>query len=274
MSVRFDGYTATTAEATAPQLMELLMEARCAGDRVTKGSGFFGFSDRMGLLDETGSQWGYVAWGGRQGNRVMLEVKGDRTPRVVEGLRRRFRHRCTRVDSCADFEAPGAWKRLLRHVLSVKRDHGLYGDRAGDWTMPELGRTQYLGAPSSAVRCRLYEKGKQPEYRHLSRPDWCRLEVQVRPAKDAKESFAQLGAQEVWGASKWSRDLAARILRDHVDPHPAGTVYRLTEREAALRWMVKQYGAHLVSLAQDLGGWECVGLTLREMIDAERQRRH
>ncbi|WP_235605818.1 replication initiation factor domain-containing protein, partial [Rhodanobacter thiooxydans] len=82
-------------------------------------------------------------------------------------------------------------------------------EKRGDWDMPELGRTQYLGASSSAVRARLYEKGKQPEFRHLSRFDLCRLEIQVRPAKDAKDAYSKLSALEVWGASKWTRQLAS-----------------------------------------------------------------
>ena len=57
-------------------------------------------------------------------------------------------------------------------------------------------------------------------------------------------------------------DLAAAVLQEHVDPHPAGSVYRLSKRDEALAWMCKQYGHHLMSLRDDLGGWDCVGLTL------------
>ena len=71
---------------------------------------------------------------------------------------------------------------------------------------------------------------------------------------------------DVWGASRWTRDIAGKVLEQHVDPHPAGSTYRLTDQETALRWMCKQYGAHLASLAQDLGGWDCVGLTLKEIL--------
>jgi hypothetical protein len=35
--------------------------------------------------------------------------------------------------------------------------------------------------------------------------------------------------------------------------------------------MCRQYGAHLVSLQEDLGGWEALGLTLREQIAEERR---
>ena len=94
-----------------------------------------------------------------------------------------------------------------------------------------------------------------------------RIEVQIRPKGiEAKEAFSKLSAIEVWGAGKWTRDIAAAVLHQHVDPHPAGSTYRLSERETALRWMCKQYGAHMVSLASDLGGWDCVGLTLSEIM--------
>jgi DNA relaxase NicK len=151
--------------------------------------------------------------------------------------------------------------------------HRLKGERQGDWEdFPEEGRTLYLGARSSPCRVRLYEKGKQPEYRHLDRPNWARIEVQVRPAKDAKSAFSMLNPLEVWGASGWTRELAGKVLQEHIDPHPAGTTYRLTERDAALEWMCKQYGAHLVGLYDDLGGdFECLGRTIIDTI--RRQQR-
>lgn len=117
---------------------------------------------------------------------------------------------------------------------------------------------------------RLYEKGKQPEYAHLGRTNWARIEVQVRPLKIAKASFSKLSPEEVWGASRWTRDLAASVLKAHVDPHPSGTVYRKTEDEAAIDWMCKQYGKRLVSMAQDLGGWDVLGMTLGEIIKSQR----
>lgn len=48
---------------------------------------------------------------------------------------------------------------------------------AGDWYAAERGRTLYVGAPSSAVRVRFYEKGIQLG----SSPNWVRFEWQVRP---------------------------------------------------------------------------------------------
>jgi hypothetical protein len=97
------------------------------------------------------------------------------------------------------------------------------------------------------------------------------LEIQVRPAKDAKASFATLSPLEVWGASKWTRQLAAEVLEQMLDPHPPGTVRRDSKRDQALRWMAGQYGPHLVSLAADLGGWDVLGLTLKEMVEEAKR---
>jgi hypothetical protein len=265
MMVRFDGYTATTTQANYLDLAQLFG----SGLNTVQGRGFHQFGERLAFKDDTGTEIGSVQWGGAQGERSMLEVKGERSPEVVERLRSRFKHRCTRMDSCADFDAPGSFERLLGVCLKVKRAHRLKGEKQGDWDdFPEQGRTLYVGARSSVTRLRLYEKGRQAEYLHLERPEWVRAEVQVRPVKEAKETFATISAMEAWGASAWTRDLAGEILAGHVEPHPAGTIYKLTELDRALSWMCRQYGAHLVSLREDLGDWESVGLTLSEIIAA------
>lgn len=266
--VRFDGYTATMTTASYKDLVDLFGP----GLEVKPGPGFHQFGHRLALKDDTGSEVGSVSWGGGQGTRSMIEVKGERTPQVVDRLRAAFEHRCTRVDSCVDFESPGVFDRLLGTCMEVKKRYRLMGERRGDWEdFPEKGRTQYLGSVVSVARLRLYEKGKQPEYQHLGRADWVRAELQVRPVKQAKARFSEMSALDVWGASKWSRELAADILEKHVDRAPAGTVWKLTERDKALAWMCKQYGAHMVGLAADLGSWECLGLTLRDMIDEQKK---
>jgi DNA relaxase NicK len=271
--IRFDAYSATTTAAKHPELMSLLAGTGGPGQTMKHGKGFHTFGDRIGVTNDSGVEWASVQWGGGQGERTMIEVKGESTPAVVEALRSAFPHRCTRVDSCADFDVLGAFERLYGEAQVVKKDHRLKGEKQGDWDdFPEDGRTLYLGARSSTCRLRLYEKGKQPEYRHLERPNWARIELQVRPAKEAKSAFSALSAAEVWGASTWTRELAAKVLQEHIDPHPAGTTYRLTQRDAALEWMCHQYGVHLLSLANDLGGWDCLGRTLQEIIHSQKRK--
>ena len=273
--VRFDAYTATLKGPKPDDLMGILFDQVGIGASFYASKGFHTFGQRLAIKDSGGHEVGAVQYGGYQGDRLMFEVKGELTPKAVEALRERFEHRVTRVDSCADFDAPGAFDRLLGACNEVKKGHGIYGTKDGDWEdHPEMGRTLYMGAKTSPVRLRLYEKGKQPDYVHLSRPDWCRIEAQVRPkSAEAKEEFSKLSALEVWGAGKWTRALAAKVLEAHVDPHAAGTVYRLSDHEKALRFMCKQYGAHLLELASETGSWECVGLTIKEIIEEQAKGR-
>jgi hypothetical protein len=247
---------------------------RVAGDTMHSKPGYHGFGAKVGFKGADGAEWGSVLWGGTQGELVMIEVKGERTPELVSAVRELVPdHRCTRVDSCVDLEEPGLWDRLLPIVLRIKAAYKLRGERRGDWDFPEDGRTQYLGAPSSAVRARMYEKGKEPLLRHLGRGDWVRVETQVRPEKAARTAYAAASAMEVWGASPYTRDLAACVLEAQVQPLPPYAGRRENARDRAIRFMCQQYGAHLLSLKEDLGDWQSVGLTLWETIKEQRGRR-
>jgi len=277
--LRFDAYTATSSSLTVQDAKGIILEGGWrvgAEAKPREAQGFHGFECRQAFVDYCGSEFAAVQWGGMHGDRVMLEVKGEATGPVVELLREDWPHRCTRVDSCGDFDGVGEFSRLYGVCTQVKREHRILGGKAGDWDdFPEKGRTLYLGSRSSSVRVRLYEKGKQPEYVHLERPDWVRLEIQVRPKKEAKTAFAALSPEEVWGASKWTSELHARLLGGHIDPHPAGTVYRLTDDESSFEWMCKQYGPMLARQAEDCGGWEAVGLNIADKLAelAEREAR-
>lgn len=273
--VRFDAYTATSCDFTHNQAYELLLAA--SGDAIVdtkQGRGFHLFENRLACKDDSGKEIGSVSWGGKHhAERVMLEVKGEHSPEVVKRLRAAYPHRCTRVDSCADFDAPRAFEGLYRRCKQVKRAHRIVGGKAGDWEdFPEKGRTLYLGATSSVARVRLYEKGKQREYEHLGLLNWARLEVEVRPAKDSKDAYASLSPLEVWGASRWTRELAGIVLREHVDPHPAGTVWRKSSDERALDWMCLQYGSALLRLLGDVGDWQSVGLSIGESVERQKRR--
>ena len=210
MQTRFDAYTATTRAAKAEDLFPMLF---FVGDRFRQGRGHHGFEHRASFSGPDGAEAASVSWGGTHGGLVMLEAKGERTPSIVARLRSHYEHRCTRVDSCYDVEESGAFETLLQPCLQVKKDYKLKGSKAGDWEdFPEDGRTLYVGANTSPVKLRLYEKGHQPEYRHLNRPDWVRIELQVRPAKDAKDAYSRADSLAVWGASACTREIAGMVL--------------------------------------------------------------
>lgn len=267
MSPRFDSYTATAKGVDPAVFMGVAEKFLARGDYSASARGYHHFEEKMAYRGSDGAEWASILWGGKNSKVVMMEVKGERTPEVVGVLRQRLpEHRCTRVDSCVDFDESGAWDKLIGQIIQVKEQFGLRGEKRGDWDYPEDGRTQYLGAPSSAVRVRLYEKGKQPEYRHLERFNWVRLEAQVRPVKEARNVYSSVSASDVWGASGFTRDLCARVLHMAIKPCPAGTTWKLSKEDQALQWMCKQYGKALVNLANTCGGWKEAGLTLGEMV--------
>lgn len=202
----------------------------------------------------------------------MCEVKGTMSEQVITQIRAKVPdHNCTRVDSAHDIDVPGAWDDLLAVMMDVKAEFKLKGERRGDWDFPDDGRTQYLGAPTSPVRVRLYEKGKQPEYRHACRENWVRIEAQVRPQKESRRAFASLDASEVWGASKFTRELAVRAFALDAGVFPAGGVKRENDLERRLHWLIEQYAPTLMELRQAVGSWECVGLSLEEMVKAHKR---
>ena len=114
--VRFDAYSATLEGPKPDDLMQILFDQVGIGAGFTKSKGFHTFGERLAIKGMDGHEFGAVQWGGRQGSRLMFEVKGEHTPKAAEALRARFPHRVTRVDACADFDAPGAFERVLGHV--------------------------------------------------------------------------------------------------------------------------------------------------------------
>jgi hypothetical protein len=275
MIPRFDAYTATVRGVEHGVLTSLAGRFMVSGDKTRTSQGYHGFEHKLAVKGDDGAEWVSVLWGGeRHRDLVMCEVKGERTPEVVEAIRETLPgHNCTRSDSAADHDQPGLWETVLPVALRIKRDFHLRGEKRGDWDYPEDGRTLYLGAPTSAVRVRIYEKGKQPEYRHHQRPDWVRIECQVRPEKEAKRVYAAASAMQVWGASPYTRELAARVLELQVGSLPPYAARRQNERDRALAFMCQQYGAHLVSLKDDLGDWQSLGLTLGEIIKSNNLKR-
>ena len=72
-----------------------------------------------------------IQWGGNHGDRIMFEVKGIPTQKAVEAFRCHFPHRVTRLDACADFDEQGAFNRLYRACMRVKKEHRIKGSKAG-----------------------------------------------------------------------------------------------------------------------------------------------
>lgn len=269
----FDAYSATSRAAKPEIFLGMLWKP---GFQVREGRGFHGFERRLSVKsEETREEVGAVSFGGTHDDLVMVEAKGVWTPDLVQRIRQEVpEHNCTRVDSCHDIDVPGAWDELLAVMVDVKANHRIKGYKFGDWDdFPEDGRTLMLGATSSPVRVRMYEKGKQPEYRHACRENWVRVEAQVRPQKDAKQAYSRLSASEVWGAAKYTREIAARVFSLDAGVFPAGGVKKENDLERRLHWLTEQYAPTLLELREAVGSWECVGKSLEEMVKAQMAAR-
>jgi hypothetical protein len=102
---------------------------------------------------------------------------------------------------------------------------------------------------------------------------WIRAELQARPKdEEARRLAASCTPEQAWGLTDWTHDLAQKAFALELE-----RIYirarKISKDEEALRWMLRQYGGPLRRLAEDLGTWDCVGLTLGDMlqeIEAEK----
>lgn len=258
MAERFDWYQASFPEVHPDEFIGEYLEAHRSASFIPQQPRH-GYSHgaviRAGEIDLL-----RLLWGGNQGAPLNASASGHQTMPFLKWARGRFpHHSVTRADACIDFESPEAWIVLLDRAIDVKRDHKLSSREQGDWLDGGVkGRTFYLGAPSSDVQFRLYEKGKKEG----AGPDWVRAEVQVRPRKLARQACATAQAPEVWGFSRWSAALRERFGCSEVERMAREVVQKqpLEHRFAA---MMKQYGKTIAELAARVGTDEELGKVLR-----------
>jgi len=198
---------------------------------------------------------------------VRLECLGYRTPFQVQTLRSQFSHTCIEVHSRVDCDEPdafGVWLAALQPIIAKRR---LQTTSIASGT----GRTLYIGSESSRVRAVLYEKGRTPAARHLERPNWTRLELRVKPDDaDARRQYVALNATEVWGAARWSRDVAALFGEPHLLPQTPRKKWRQSTLDEKLDNLVRSYGPSLEQLATRCGGWAPVGPDLLRRLTIQR----
>ena len=180
---------------------------------VLPGKGLQGWSTSVKAFDRDGHGLGAVYFGGGRedvhvvstsaaadhGRRKVLDFDGDaRTSRVD-----------TRVDTLVPYADLTA---ICEDAASV------YGSRLTSmqsWERGEsLGRTLYLGAPTSAVRVRVYEKWLESPGQYVEGTN--RVEVQLRPASKVKQRVSAWGPAETFCASRVTQALATRLGADFV----------------------------------------------------------
>lgn len=287
---RFDWYSATIDDSPASVENTLEVALGCMSVPATPQHGY---EHGRQLLDADRNVRATLLYGGGNG-RPHAYASGDDAPAFADVVRSVWPatlapgaaggHYVTRVDSALDYSdaaagkpAGDAWYRLYRASVAIAKQKNLRIGTAGDWITPdderEHGRTLYLGSAASDVQARLYEKGLQQL--ELARdPDvaagvdrtWVRLEVRVRPQRDARARAATATPLDVWGYSKWTQELLRDVERLDVE-RVTFEEPRETDDERAIEWMVTQYGRMLARTAGTLGGWEALGEELRRRAD-------
>lgn len=145
-------------------------------------------------------------WAGRTRDGAVLAelLSGDWLLEATGSLAREWKPRlaqlgmwrCARVDACLDTDLLG-FDDL--EALAVESSHGSAQITKMESVRGGQGRTLYVGASSSRIRCRLYEKGLQDPDNYAS--NVVRFEVQLRPDSQFKKSAMLLSEVEVLSAS-------------------------------------------------------------------------
>lgn len=209
-----------------------------------------------------------------EGQHTHILATSDNAPEIANLLRTEFgKHlHVTRIDVCQDFETQEAFDSIRKIAKKIAKDHRVsfpaYEDSVHSWS----GRTQYIGSKSAECMARLYDKGYEqlakwsnqsgmPRFhpedidkielsdgRTIHPKDLIRLELQVRPKDpEARQTIALLEPAQVWGFSKWSKELAEKVFNLELERFYFQQKKHTTD-ERALRVMCSQYGKVLMKL--------------------------
>lgn len=297
--MRFDWYQCTIQAdpvTAIPEIGKLGHELRPANGlarRYHYNQGFQVYHHQRGVVA--------TVLAGGNGDGFHAFASSDHTEAFVDLVRTRWpdQHLVTRLDTAQDFNDRDAYIRIRKVAKRVAKRHRLAFPSIADELNDKAGRTQYIGSPKSNYRGRLYEKGleqlaslreqfqrehpgmildsdrvmsfRTPEGVDVHPLDWIRLEAQIRPHdQEAKSIAAHASPNEAWGFTAWTQELAKEALALELE-----RIYirqrKVSEDEAALRWMCQQYGQMLSRLRLDLGDWACVGLEIGQIIQSQHK---
>ena len=257
---RFDWMQKTVHEDPR-DIYELL--AGTLGGELEPGRGLNGYHRSM-AVKRAGETLARVLFGGPNGWPNVV-TSGPATDDVAPVMRGAWdRAEVTRMDSASDFDSPGGYEAVRAILEAIHERTGLTKYELSSTKRGVTSATYYLGAPSSRVRVRLYQKGRfERQQGHAEASEnWFRLEGQVRPTgADARRRASTMDALEVWGFSPTLRELARDVLGadvERVNPN----LRRDPDYERALEALKRQYGATLEKLLAVEGSWDAVGHVL------------
>jgi hypothetical protein len=201
-----------------------------------------GWSSSVKAHDAEGYLLASVYFGGGRDDVhvVSTSAVADRARRAVVGrdAGARTARVDTRVDTLMPFEdlervcetAAGQKARLTR----------MESYTVSDGVKESLGRTLYVGAPSSMVRVRLYEKWRESPGQYVEGTN--RVEVQLRPPSRAKGMVSAWSPAETFCASQLTRRLASELGPEVAHPGTLQKARATPDLERTLRAMGEQYG--------------------------------
>lgn len=220
--------------------------------------------DRSQLVKRDGETLARVLYGGSNGAPHIIAT-GAASDDVVPVIRTAWpSHEVTRMDTAQDFSREGGYDEVAELMEAMSLTTRLTLTKLESVRNGVRSRTLYLGAPSSRVRVRLYEKGCfEQQQGHEADADWFRLEAQIRPTgKPARQHAAGIDAGEAWGMARWTRELAASTMGLDVAPITM-QVRREADYMRAIRNLARQYGPTIAKAVEVEGSWDAVGALLR-----------
>jgi hypothetical protein len=280
LAARFDWYSATIDDSPADVERSLALALDAGAIASTP---MHGYEHARDFRDGDGHLVAKLLYGGHEKPHALATGSdAQRFAEVVRALWPRTHapggsggHYVTRFDSAIDYRDGAAWDGLYAACIALAERKNLRLGTAGDWITPdsEHGRTLYVGSATSDVQVRLYEKGKQlresladPLEAAATPRDWVRLEVRVRPQRDARHRAATSSPVDGWGFAVWTRALLADVAGLDVEP-TSMQEHRETDDERAFVHMVRQYGKMLARRASLVGGWDALGLDIERQAD-------
>lgn len=218
-----------------------------------------GYSDARSLIMPDLSIAVTLWWGGAsQGAAVYAFATGSNARTFSAVIRSLYPvHRLVRADVAVDFNEPGAWVSLhsLAHYMHKAKFVRNSPHYIGELGMESVdshevkGRTIYLGSRQSVHMARFYEKGKKD---NPAMPDWCRVEVELKPRGDARYAYASATPAQCLAATRLGSELLRVLLNSSaLRPCPAGAVRSLTDFERSANALVAQWSPFIRKLLEE-----------------------
>lgn len=261
--MRFDYYAATVPEQGRWAIGAILEAFEDSETQVRQCKGMHGYGTGAELIVD--DQRAAFCWYNEHDESAHIQASGAASMQIADHIRTIWpQHRVARADVCQDFRGGRPiWTGLRDKGIEIAQHHRIKAREITDPANPDQGRTLYLGAASSVMSARIYEKGLHPEAQLQQIPlDVVRLEFQVRPASRAKAALATLAPNDIPAGSAWSRDLTTQAGLSAGEEWQPGTIWQPTTLDRAVQAMLRQYGNTLDALHDKHGTPEQVGAYL------------